>query len=265
MRCKKCGAENLNSAKFCKSCGNQIPIKRNSLFGNKKKSVGILVLVLIVLGSVWFGYNYFENKKELARIESLKEEEKKKNLDVNYLKGLVIEAYQFKNDTDNNGKITEDHINKYEVLNQKFKTATDYFVGYAKEGTLDDNIKLKDFLIKAFLLMMEGGNLAQQDCENIYNGYSKSQSERFTNLLKNNCDISSVISFLQDNNGLGNNTNRSSSVIKINMDDQKILTITVDGKILRTVDTGTPEGKKLADEMDSALKEVEDELGNSTK
>lgn len=52
MFCKKCGTENLDAAKFCKSCGSQIKKKK---FTKKQKLIAVIfgiVLVLVVGGFV---------------------------------------------------------------------------------------------------------------------------------------------------------------------------------------------------------------------
>lgn len=74
MFCKKCGTENLDSARFCKSCGDKIG---NSQFANSalikrsflsnKKSIVTLITIIIIGGASWFGYDYYDKNYSYVR------------------------------------------------------------------------------------------------------------------------------------------------------------------------------------------------------
>jgi len=194
MKCQNCKEENIDSAKFCKSCGSSMgvaqfthptPMKRNSVFKKNKKVVA-LVLVLIIAGASWFGYDYYKKKKNLAQLEASKEEEKKKNLDLNYLEGISKEFYlslSNKEQPKTEAQINE-FIDTFESYNKKIKVASSYFNDYAKETLLNDDEKKKYFFSMVSLLKSPFvGTWAKDYRENEWNDLLQKYSEDSTSIL----------------------------------------------------------------------------------
>ncbi len=161
MFCKKCGTENLDSVKFCKSCGSMVGSsqiedliykKSKQHFRNKRIAISLFLLVAVLSGSLVV-YSQYEKKRELTRLAIIKEDERNMNLDLNYLKEVHREYYLTvrEDEPKTEAQIDEflDNLGRY---NKKIKVASSYFYDYAKEASLDDDAKKKYFLSMIMLL-----------------------------------------------------------------------------------------------------------------
>ena len=204
MNCKKCDTENLDSAKFCKKCGQDLSQKEIKQ-AKPKRSVKIskgkikfMIIAVVIIGLVGAGAMTFKKKVDEKRI-----------LSVEYLEDLdkrgdeeckIFDDIQYKSMSE---KEIDAGLDKCAKIIEEMGKATNIFVVYAKESEFKDNAKIEEFIKKYDLLAgSSDGNKKDWDEEskelaNIKyhiktnssefkkkTGFNEEQSEKFIGLME---------------------------------------------------------------------------------
>ncbi len=253
MFCKKCGAENPDSAKFCKGCGDvinngrvesRIHQKTAQTFGNNKKNLIGVVLLLIVLGGAWFGYDQFRQRENLS-LDNLTQQAIK-----------VARVGVTLNSASKKGKLTEVQIDKalveLESVSKAYAASIVDLDKYSKSIKAGDEKEIEKFATRLAILgfpafFLNNSNttadeLAKEMQSSLESQYSYKatalQSEKFLTIIKTMVESSRTINIVTSGyggsgSGRGNVSSKGINVIlneKVNS-----LSLIIDNKDIKTI------------------------------
>ncbi len=188
MNCSKCNAENLDSAKFCKKCGNNLSendvkqVKRKHSVKISGGKIKFAIIAVVIIGLIGAGAMFLKKKsdeKRILSVEYLEDLDKREEPCKKFVSDMMA------------GSLNEKEINigleECDKYSKEWNKAIETFVAYAKDVKFNDDTEVKGFVEKYKILKYgdDGNAVSAEECNSLVREL-KANTDKFMKNTKTN-------------------------------------------------------------------------------